>query len=189
MNTLHQEHHNVANSGSAAADSTTPISLADDQARDESRSRWPLAPLQNKKSPARGSGSSRTRVGTMCLSIRQPWAWLIANGWKNVENRTWPTQFRGRFLIHASAGMTRSEYDAARIFVAGFAPSLVIPPMADLERGGIVGEAVLLDCVQRHDSEWFCGPYGFVVDEARPLPFHPMRGRLGFFRAEDLPSG
>ena len=37
------------------------------------------------------------------LSIRQPWAWLIARGVKTVENRTWATNFRGRFYIHASA--------------------------------------------------------------------------------------
>lgn len=119
------------------------------------------------------------------LSIRQPWAWLIANGWKNVENRTWNTAFRGRFLIHAAAGMTRDEYDAARLFVAGWAPGLArcIPLPQALERGGIYGEATLLDVVTRHDSEWFCGPFGFVLEDARRTPFIPMKGRLGFFRA------
>ena len=118
----------------------------------------------------------------LCLSVRQPWAWLIVNGWKNIENREWPTPFRGRFLIHASKGMTRGDYDSAVMFVAGFAPSLVIPPMASLERGGVVGEAVLLDCVTRHDSDWFCGTYGFVLDEQKPLPFEPCTGALGFFK-------
>jgi ASCH domain len=40
-------------------------------------------------------------------SIRQRWAWLIVNGHKDIENRAWPTKFRGRVLIHASKGMTR----------------------------------------------------------------------------------
>lgn len=35
------------------------------------------------------------------LSILQPWAWLIVEGYKDVENRTWKTGFRGKFLIHA----------------------------------------------------------------------------------------
>jgi len=39
------------------------------------------------------------------LSIWQPWAWLIANGYKDIENRTWWTKFRGPFLIHASKRM------------------------------------------------------------------------------------
>jgi hypothetical protein len=35
------------------------------------------------------------------LSIRQPWAWLIVQGHKPIENRTWPTTYRGPLLIHA----------------------------------------------------------------------------------------
>ena len=49
------------------------------------------------------SGNTGTGGPAPCLSIRQPWAWLIAHGWKNIENRTWPTGYRGRFLIHAAA--------------------------------------------------------------------------------------
>lgn len=36
------------------------------------------------------------------LSIRQPWAWMILHAGKDIENREWPTRFRGRVLIHAS---------------------------------------------------------------------------------------
>jgi hypothetical protein len=42
------------------------------------------------------------------LSIRQPWAWLIVNGHKPVENRDWATSFRGPVLIHAGLTMARS---------------------------------------------------------------------------------
>lgn len=117
------------------------------------------------------------------LSVRQPWAWLIVNGWKNIENRTWPTYFRGHVLIHASQGMTRAEYNACITFVAGFAPSLwpQIPCPDELERGGIVGETVIIDCVTNHESEWFCGSYGFVLSESSPLTFSPCKGALGFF--------
>jgi hypothetical protein len=30
------------------------------------------------------------------LSLRQPWAWLVANGYKDIENRSWRTNHRGR---------------------------------------------------------------------------------------------
>ena len=36
------------------------------------------------------------------LSIRNPWAYLIAYGVKDVENRSWKTDYRGELLIHAS---------------------------------------------------------------------------------------
>jgi hypothetical protein len=35
------------------------------------------------------------------LSVRQPWADLIMDGWKPVENRTWTTDYRGPVIIHA----------------------------------------------------------------------------------------
>jgi len=38
-----------------------------------------------------------------CITIKQPWASLICEGIKNVENRTWKTKVRGRVLIHASS--------------------------------------------------------------------------------------
>ena len=118
------------------------------------------------------------------ISVRQPWAWLIVNGWKDVENRTWRTDFRGRVLIHAAKGMTQKEYDACHLFVASFAPSLayqLLPDPDDFDRGGIVGEVEIVDCMSAHTSKWFCGPYGFVLDKAKELPFRPCKGSLGFF--------
>ena len=117
------------------------------------------------------------------LSVRQPWAWLIVNGWKNIENRDWPTRVRGRILIHAAKIMTPDDYEAAVLFVRSFAPTVAnqIPGPDSLLRGGIVGEATILDCVSHHDSEWFTGRYGFVLDGQQELPFQPCKGRLGFF--------
>ena len=39
----------------------------------------------------------------IAITIKQPWAYLIAAGIKDIENRTWPTKFRGRVLVHAAA--------------------------------------------------------------------------------------
>lgn len=38
------------------------------------------------------------------LSIKQPWAWMIAKGHKTIETRTWATKYRGDLLIAASKG-------------------------------------------------------------------------------------
>lgn len=43
------------------------------------------------------------------LSIRQPWADAIIWHDKDVENRNWPTKFRGPFCIHASKRWGRAE--------------------------------------------------------------------------------
>lgn len=38
------------------------------------------------------------------LTIKQPYATLIAEGIKEYEFRTWKTKYRGEFLIHAGKG-------------------------------------------------------------------------------------
>lgn len=119
------------------------------------------------------------------LSIRQPWAWLILCGWKDVENRTWPTKIRGTVLIHAAAGCTIREHDEAMLWIAR---NNRIPlrfgdiPRRSLDRGGIVGSVEIVDCVTESESPWFVGPYGFVLKNAKPLPFMRCRGKLGFYR-------
>lgn len=115
------------------------------------------------------------------LSIRQPWAWLVTHGWKNIENRERRFSHRGPLLIHAGAWMTPADYEACRIFVAGICDDLAMPRIEDLECGGIVGEVVVLDCVARHPSPWFTGPYGLVLDEPVFCPLIPWRGMPGLF--------
>jgi hypothetical protein len=56
-----------------------------------------------------------------------------------------------------------------------------VPADEDLPRGGIVGIAEIAECVKEHPSPWFFGRYGFVLRNARPLPFRPCVGQLGFF--------
>lgn len=118
------------------------------------------------------------------LSIRQPWAWLILHAGKDIENRNWRTLFRGRVLIHASQGMTNDEYFVGYEAWRRFAriDGNRFPAKSQLERGGIVGEAEIVDCVTSHPSPWFVGQYGFILRNPKVLPFVPCKGRLGFFK-------
>lgn len=123
------------------------------------------------------------------LSIQQPWAWLIVNADsypdpKRIENRTWSTRLRGQILIHAGLKFDRAGYDG----IVASRPDLVdiMPAQADFARGGIVGEATIVDCVEQSDSAWFFGPKGFVLADAKPLPFQPCRGALSFFKVDVL---
>jgi hypothetical protein len=118
------------------------------------------------------------------LSIRQPWAWLIIHGGKDIENRTWHTKYRGRFLVHAAQGMTRRELYAANRFC--MMRGLPIPmALSDLERGGVIGSVELVDSVDTSDSPWYMGQKGFLLRDPKPLPFTPLKGRLGFFEVPD----
>ncbi|HCF0590415.1 ASCH domain-containing protein [Pseudomonas aeruginosa] len=117
------------------------------------------------------------------LSIRQPWAWLIVYGGKDIENRSRRTNFRGRFLVHASQGMTRQEYNMAT-WIAG-PLGITIPPFDELQRGGIIGSVELVDCLEDSNSPWYMGEKGYLLRDPRPLPFVPYKGQLGFF---DVPE-
>ena len=118
------------------------------------------------------------------ISIRQPWAWLIVNGHKPVENRTWPTKHRGDTLIHAGL-----EFDAEGLqWVLHTFPGLREQLPQQFELGGIVGRAQLVQCTQQHPSRWFTGPYGFVMFDPRPMPLVKLPGRLGIFDVPMTPA-
>lgn len=129
----------------------------------------------------------------LALSIRQPWAWLIVNGFKDVENRTWPTNFRGPVLIHAGKTMTKAEYEACVLFIAPIerVGNWRLPAFDVLKAqcGGIVGQARITGCVTESNSPWFVGEYGFTLCEALPLEFEPCKGALGFFKPNFQPEG
>ena len=44
------------------------------------------------------------------LSIKEPFATLIANGLKKIETRSWKTNYRGEIFIHASGKSLAKEY-------------------------------------------------------------------------------
>jgi hypothetical protein len=139
------------------------------------------------------------------LSIKQPWAWLIVNGYKDIENRDWATTFRGPVLIHAGKkpddialqynGQKEEFYpltDSMQKFLRDRQLGDILHqmyhahyPENTFNFGGIVGVATITGCVGRSDSPWFVGEYGFVLKDARPLPFVPLRGQLGFFDVPD----
>lgn len=121
------------------------------------------------------------------LSIRQPWAISILQGGKDIENRSWDTKFRGKFLIHAAGKYTVEEVRSWRMFCEAqkipleWAKSNQI---YTLKVGGIIGEADLVDVLTESTSPWFCGPFGFVLRNVKPLPFVRCRGALGFFKPD-----
>lgn len=123
------------------------------------------------------------------LSLTPWWCAIVAAGLKCVENRTWPTKFRGEFYIHASKG-TPTEGAAVFAFVLTLPLELRKPAMGLLERfnqdtlprGVIIARATLVDCITESDSPWFFGPYGFVLEDIQQTPVVACRGMLGFWK-------
>jgi hypothetical protein len=137
------------------------------------------------------------------LSIKQPWAQLIASGIKDIENRKWKTHFRGRIYIHASAKIMDVEFTDNQIKTlsenninysgAGY-------PIKWKTVSAIIGEVEIIDCVVNHHSNWaektkgeYVGDGVFVLSEkpiynwvlANPVlydkPILNVKGKLSFW--------
>ena len=112
------------------------------------------------------------------LVVRQPWAWLIVNGHKDIENRSWSTKHRGPLLIqHSTRKPSRGDLEDARRRLAGTRVNL--PDTFDC--GGIVGIVEIERFVTKSSSRWFVGPIGWVLANPRRTRFIPLKGRLGLF--------
>ncbi|MCK5614836.1 hypothetical protein KAR91_73925 [Candidatus Pacearchaeota archaeon] len=126
-------------------------------------------------------------VSTECeplkaLSIKQPWSWLIINGYKDIENRNTLKNFRGTFLIHAGKKFDSSwQYDENLFHLVD---SHIFMHLEELRDGGIIGYAEIYDCVTKSDSPWFVGKNGLMIRNPKPLPFTPCKGKLSFFYPE-----
>lgn len=124
------------------------------------------------------------------LCVRQPWAHLLVTGVKPVENRTWGTKYRGPLAIVASAGCTAEEYEIAHAYCG--LRRVKLPPLATLKRGGVVGVVRLHNVVRpgeereltADEARWYGWDVAWCVDDAREVPFVPLKGRLSIF---DLP--
>jgi hypothetical protein len=117
------------------------------------------------------------------LTLRPNWAWLVVNGHKDIENRSWPTRLRGRIWIHASSSpVAKAEYQRF-MSICRERRIKKFPRREDIKFGGIVGSVEIVDCVTKSRSCWFGGEYGFVLKNARRTRFKPMKGKLGFFDA------
>ena len=124
------------------------------------------------------------------LTIKQPFATLIAEGVKEFEFRTWKTKFRGEFLIHAGKGVDKKAMKKFAHY--GF----------DYPSGCIIAKANLTDCVYIDDiarkmlqeknkeiyssvieaTEW--NGYGFKLENVKKVVPMEVNGKLNFWEYE-----
>ena len=133
------------------------------------------------------------------ITIKQPWATLIREGYKEYEFRTWKTKFRGEILIHSGKGVDRKAMKRFEHL------NLEYPT------GCIIAKANLTDCVyidesmakslQEKDSLVYYGfidkvagtgkyekvweGYGFKLENVIKLEPIPVNGQLGLWDYDD----
>lgn len=122
------------------------------------------------------------------LTICNPYPVMILRGEKRVENRTWPTRYRGRLYMHA--GKSRSWWDE----------EIDTKRYPNAAWGAVVGIVDLIDCVhinQIHSGQfdqkypWLLGhahvngPWCWILGSVTPIGPWPWRGAQGLFEIDE----
>ncbi len=106
------------------------------------------------------------------ITLQQPWATLVLEHGKRVENRSWTTSYRGPLLIHAGMGVDRAA-------MRWWRHSLKLD---ELPRGGIIARCELVDVVRDSPSEWAeASAYHWLLESVQLVEFTPCRGKLGLW--------
>lgn len=122
------------------------------------------------------------------ITIKQPFATLIAEGLKEYEFRTWKTKFRGEILIHAGKGIDKKAMERYKHL------NLEYPS------GKIIAKATITDCVYvddklkeelqeknpivyygilQKDSNW--DGYGFKLENIEKIEPIEINGKLSLW--------
>ena len=105
------------------------------------------------------------------LSVRQPWASLIASGRKTIELRSWSPRYRGPVLVLACVGVWRgTDYPIGPRGV-----SLCVVDLLDVRAA--VADDVDAACVALTEG----GGRAWVLGNARAVEHVPVKGRLGLY--------
>lgn len=122
------------------------------------------------------------------LSIQQPFALLEVLGIKDIENRTWKTDYRGRIYIHACAWKNgRSIYQLTEEQKSIVSKYPIVKSLLDekeLMYSAIIGHVDLVDIVEDSSSVWALKDhYHWIL--ANPVMFESsivnVKGQLNFW--------
>ena len=97
------------------------------------------------------------------ITIRQPYAQLIADGRKKIEYRSWPCKHRGDLAIHAGLAVDLDECQR------------LAPNPESLPKGMIVAIVEMVGCKKQRDG------YGWQLRNVRKIRPVAARGRLGLW--------
>lgn len=120
------------------------------------------------------------------LSIKEPYASLIKDGYKCYETRSFKTNYRGELYIHASLSKSNQNNELSKL----------INPMY----GEIICKCKLVDCIymtdefienlrENNEMEYKCGlyevgRYAWVLENIEATQPIKAKGRLGIWNFE-----
>lgn len=148
------------------------------------------------------------------LSVQNPFSWLICLGLKDIENRSWKTNHRGRLYIHSSGKPKKNyhfDFDTLPFEIdddygkykegRGDLPYLKECEILDkaieiskkenhiiFKSGYIIGFVDIVDCIEKTNSIWGnLDEYNWVLEKPKLLK-NPVevKGTLGIWNYDQV---
>ena len=124
------------------------------------------------------------------LTIKQPWATLIAEDIKEYEFRTWNTKYRGEILIHAGLSVDKEalnrfkhlnlEYPKGCIIAKVTLTNSIYVDNEFIKKVGQTNPLVYKNIINNYDWKG----YAFQLENVKKIKSIPIKGKLGFWNYE-----
>lgn len=123
------------------------------------------------------------------ISIKEPFATLIKENIKNIETRSWKTNYRGEIYIHASKVSDKRRTQEL----------LELTKDLKMNNGNIIAKATLVDCkymdqefikeIKQNETEYLCGyyeegRYAWILKDIKKIKPIPAKGKLNVWNYE-----
>ena len=129
----------------------------------------------------------RGRLKMKVITIKQPWATLIAEGLKEYEFRTWNTKYRGDILIHAGKSIDRKAMQRFKNYNLKYPTGCIIAKakITDsvyvdddfVNNVGAINPNVYKGIIEKGDWEG----YGFKLEKIEKITPIYVNGKLGLW--------
>ena len=96
------------------------------------------------------------------ITLKQPWATLVIEGYKKYEFRTWKTNYRGEIYIHAGKSVDKKAMEKLKNL------NLEYP------KSKILGKVIIEDCIQLNDE------LNKKISDENPLVYGHKKDRKGY---------
>ena len=123
------------------------------------------------------------------ITVKQPWASLICGGVKDVENRTWKTNYRGRILVHAAS----TDFDFSKSMTSEYQRYYIKSVQKPYIHSAIIGSVCIVDCIKSVDDNYepwgglYCYHWKLANPELFPEPI-PCKGKLSLWDYPGIPE-
>lgn len=124
------------------------------------------------------------------LSVKEPFATLIASGYKCIETRSWKTNYRGELFIHASGKSIDKKY-LEDSYISKIIDGL------KMNYGNIICKVNLVDCIymdekfiekiKQNNKEYQLGfyeigRYAWIIDNIELIYPIKAKGKLNIWK-------